>query len=309
MQEVFRLIERAGPSDKAILIQGESGTGKELVARALHQCSLRADRPMVVINCAALPEALLESELFGHEKGAFTGAVSAKAGLFETADGGTLFIDEIGELPLDLQGAFLRVLESASFTPVGGEEAVSVDVRIVAATNRDLRQMVEARTFRQDLYYRLGEITLALPALRDRPEDMGALVSELEKALLPRSRTDGRRVRFDEAAVARLAAHPWPGNVRELRNYVARSLALATRDVIGEADLLPFEPPGPGGSPAAEAPRGAEPPPSGGQLKDVELAMVRSAMARHRGNKSRAARELGIPVSTLRGRLRRLGLE
>ena len=210
MREVFRLIERAGPSDKAILIQGESGTGKELVARALHRFSSRADKPMVVINCAALPEALLESELFGHERGAFTGAVSAKAGLFETADGGTIFIDEIGEMPPALQAKLLRVLEDGSLRRVGSLKERRVNVRLLAATNCDMARAVVEGRFREDLYYRINVMSLELPPLRERSGDLPRLIEHFL----------GEEWEIEPEALQRLEQYSWPGNVRQLVNAI-----------------------------------------------------------------------------------------
>ena len=213
MREIFRLIERAGPSDKAILIQGESGTGKELVARSLHHHSRRADKPMVVINCAALPESLLESELFGHEKGAFTGAISAKQGLFEVADGGTLFIDEIGEMPGAVQAKLLRVLEDGSLRRIGSIKERRVNVRLLAATNRNLAQQVAAGNFREDLYYRINVMSLELPPLRERVGDIPLLVRHFL----------GPGWEVEERALRLLERYDWPGNVRQLINAVERA--------------------------------------------------------------------------------------
>ncbi len=298
MQEVFRLIERAGPSDKAILIQGESGTGKELVARALHYSSLRADRPMVVINCAALPETLLESELFGHEKGAFTGAVSAKAGLFETADGGTLFIDEIGEMPGPLQAKLLRVLEDGSLRRVGSLKERRVDVRLLAATNRDLIRDVEAGRFRQDLFYRINVMSLDLPPLRERRGDIPLLVAHFL----------GPHWELADEALQRINAYPWPGNVRQLLNAIERAKIMADDNLVRVRDLPREVIQGrsgrqrPAGIVSGDADR--EPaacpggdPPDIWQLDDLwalERAKVVEVLRRERGNKMRAARALGI---------------
>ncbi len=227
MQEVFRLIERAGPTDKAILIQGESGTGKELVARALHRASPRADKPMVVINCAALPETLLESELFGHEKGAFTGAISAKPGLFEVADGGTLFIDEIGEMPGSLQAKLLRVLEDGSMRRVGSLKERRVNVRLLAATNRDIREEVRTGRFREDLYYRINVMSLDLPPLRERAGDIPLLVEHFL----------GADWRIEADALEVLRRYAWPGNVRQLINAIERAKIMADDQIVRLQDL------------------------------------------------------------------------
>src|SRR5262245_9368712 len=227
MRDIFRLIERAGPSDKAILIQGESGTGKELVARALHQHSRRADKPMVVINCAALPESLLESELFGHERGSFTGAIAAKPGLFEVADEGTLFIDEIGELPGPLQAKLLRVLEDGSLRRIGSLQERRVDVRLLAATNRNLAQEVTANRFREDLYYRINVMSLELPPLRDRAGDVPLLVRHFL----------GSAWEIEPEALEGLERCTWPGNVRQLINALERGKILADSETIRLKDL------------------------------------------------------------------------
>ena len=312
MQEVFRLIERAGPSDKAILIQGESGTGKELVARALHYRSLRAEKPLVVINCAALPETLLESELFGHEKGAFTGAVSAKAGLFETADGGTLFIDEIGEMPGPLQAKLLRVLEDGSLRRVGSLKERRVNVRLLAATNRDLAQDVEDGRFRQDLFYRINVMSLELPPLRERAGDVPLLVAHFL----------GADWSIEDEALRKIEAYHWPGNVRQLINAIERAKIMGDDRLVRVRDLprevvvgrvaethrgpLPpaaAESAGAFNSPLRAANPSAAPAPnlppfplasSVDDLSSIERAKVVEILRRERGNKSRAAHALGI---------------
>jgi len=298
MQEVFRLIERAGPSDKAILIQGESGTGKELVARALHHSSLRSDRPMVVINCAALPEALLESELFGHEKGAFTGAVSAKAGLFETADGGTLFIDEIGEMPGSLQAKLLRVLEDGSMRRVGSLKERRVNVRLLAATNRELIRDVEEGLFREDLFYRINVMSLELPPLRHRRGDIPLLVAHF---LGPNWDIEGEALR-------RINAYHWPGNVRQLINAIERAKIMADDNLVRVRDLPREVIQGRTGEhrqggvahvdadsvPAASIADGRLSPRRLDDLSSIERAKVVEVLRRERGNKTRAARALGV---------------
>jgi DNA-binding NtrC family response regulator len=235
MRALFDRIARVARTDSTILLRGESGTGKELVARAAHRNSPRAARPFIAVNCAALTESLLESELFGHEKGAFTGAIGLKKGKLELADGGTLFLDEIGELPLSLQAKLLRALQEREFDRVGGTRPVHVDFRLIAATNRDLEAGIKAGQFRQDLYYRINVVTLALPALRDRPDDVPVLAEYFVRKHAPRS---GRRVRgVATDALARLASHDWPGNVRELENIVEQALALGSDEWIVAADL------------------------------------------------------------------------
>ena len=235
MKALFDRIARVARTESTLLLRGESGTGKELVARAAHRNSSRADRPFIAINCAAITESLLESELFGHEKGAFTGAVGLKKGKLELADRGTLFLDEIGELPLALQAKLLRALQEREFERVGGTRSVRVDFRLIAATNRDLEAAVKAATFRQDLFYRLNVVTLALPPLRDRKDDIGPLAEYFVRKHAPRC---GRRVRgLTPAAVELLARHQWPGNVRELENVVEQALALGNGEQIEPDDL------------------------------------------------------------------------
>jgi DNA-binding NtrC family response regulator len=278
MQEVIRLIGRAGPSEKAILIQGESGTGKELVARALHAQSDRADKPVVVINCAALPETLLESELFGHEKGSFTGAVSAKPGLFEVADGGTLFIDEIGELPGSLQAKLLRVLEDGSLRRIGSLQERRVNVRLLAATNRNLEKEVEANRFREDLYYRINVMSLELPPLRERHGDIPLLVAHF---LRP-----GWEIEAE--ALQALEAYHWPGNVRQLINALERAKILCDSETICLKDL-----------PREVVHRATSPTDACDVLTTDDLSMLQRSkvvevLRREAGNKSKAARALGI---------------
>ena len=291
MQEVFRLIGRAGPTDKAILIQGESGTGKELVARALHRASPRSERPMVVINCAALPETLLESELFGHEKGSFTGAVSAKPGLFEVADGGTLFIDEIGEMPGALQAKLLRVLEDGSMRRIGSLKEFRVDVRLLAATNRSMADEVKAGRFREDLYYRINVLSLELPPLRRRAGDVPLLVA----------RFLGPEWEIEPAAMQALESYSWPGNVRQLINAIERAKILSDEFIV-RLDDLPHDLVRP---PQAEM-RIVE----GGtdKLDEIERAHVIEVLQREGGNKARAARALGIDRRSLYRLLEKYGV-
>jgi DNA-binding NtrC family response regulator len=280
MQEVFRLIERAGPSGRAILILGESGTGKELVARALHRSSPRADKPMVVINCAALPETLLESELFGHEKGAFTGAVSSKAGLFEVADGGTLFIDEIGELPGPLQAKLLRVLEDGSMRRIGSVQERRVNVRLLAATNRNLAEEVEAKRFREDLFYRINVMSLELPPLRERKGDIALLVEHFL----------GPGWEIEPQALECMERYRWPGNVRQLINAIERAKILSDSETIRLKDL------------PREVTEVVTSPPTSSivsyddvdDLAAIQRSKVVEVLRRESGNKSRAARALGV---------------
>jgi DNA-binding NtrC family response regulator len=291
MQEVFRLIARAGPTDKAILIQGESGTGKELVARALHRASPRAERPMVVINCAALPETLLESELFGHEKGSFTGAVSAKPGLFEVADGGTLFIDEIGEMPGSLQAKLLRVLEDGSMRRIGSLKEFRVDVRLLAATNRNMAEEVKAGRFREDLYYRINVLSLELPPLRRRTGDVPFLVAKFL----------GPEWEIEPAAMQALESYSWPGNIRQLINAIERAKILADEYVV-RLDDLPHD--------LVRPPQAAAPIGEGGtdKLDEIERAHVIEVLQREGGNKARAARALGIDRRSLYRLLEKYGV-
>ncbi len=282
MLEIYRLIERLGPTTKPILIQGESGTGKELVARALHQASPLADRPQVVINCAALPETLLESELFGHERGAFTGAVSSKPGLFEVADDGTLLIDEIGELAGELQAKLLRVLEDGTLRRVGSVKQRRVNVRLLAATNRDMRQEVEAGRFREDLYYRINVLTITLPPLRERQGDMPLLLDHFT----------GPNWQIDDDVIPTLERYGWPGNVRQLANAIERAKILAEGDRISVENLPP------------EIVANVRSQDGVASYADLDLDTlnkmhIAETFRRHDGNKARTARALGIGRRTL----------
>ncbi|MCA9248756.1 MAG: sigma-54-dependent Fis family transcriptional regulator [Planctomycetales bacterium] len=282
MQEVFRLVERVGPTDKPILIQGESGTGKELVAKALHQASQLSAKPLVVINCAALPESLLESELFGHEKGAFTGAASAKEGLFEVADGGTLFIDEIGELSPALQPKLLRVLEDGWMRRVGSVRDRRVNVRVLAATNRDLGAEVEAKRFREDLYYRINVLTIQIPPLRERGDD----------TLLLADKFAGPGWDWEPAAREAIQKYSWPGNVRQLMNAIERAKILADDEVIRRRNLPPE-------ITAKESSNAAPADFHQLDLAALTRARVVEAMRQERGNKLRSAQLLGVSRRSL----------
>jgi DNA-binding NtrC family response regulator len=290
MQEMFRLIARVGPTDKPILIQGESGTGKELVARALHEASPLADKPLVVINCAALPEALLESELFGYEKGAFTGAVGTKQGLFEVADGGTLFIDEIGELAFGLQAKLLRVLEDGTLRRVGSVKERRVRVRLIAATNRDLLQEVKDKRFREDLFYRINVLTIDLPPLRQRAGDLRLLVEYLT----------GPDWHLDPDVIPTLERYGWPGNVRQLQNAIDRAKILADDDRL-RVENLPLEIV----SSAHDRPTVVD---SDVDLETLTHQHVLDTYRRHACNKARTARALGIGRRTLYRLLERYGI-
>jgi two-component system response regulator PilR (NtrC family) len=306
MQRVYDLMAQVAATKTSVLVCGESGTGKELVARGIHEQSERREKPFVAVNCGAIPENLLESELFGHVKGAFTGAVSNKPGLFEVAHGGTLFLDEVGELPQTLQVKLLRALQEKQVRRVGGNADTSVDVRIVTATNRDLLAEAQAGRFREDLYYRLNVIQITLPPLRERMEDVPLLAQHfLEKF----AREQGRPLcRLSEAALARILAHDFPGNVRELENTIERAGALCRGDEIG-AELLPSALLAARPGPAA----GTQLPAAGASLDDMMEAFERevllAALAKTGGVKKRAAQLLGITFRSMRYRLEKLGLD
>ena len=297
MQEVFDVIRQVAPTRTTVLIQGESGTGKELVARALHQCSPRSQGPFVAVHCAALSPTLLESELFGHEKGAFTGATERRRGRFEMADGGTLFLDEIGEIDPSLQVKILRVLEERKFERVGGSQLVEVDVRLVAATNRDLAKMVAEGTFREDLFYRLHVVNVVLPPLREREGDLVLLAQHYLKTL---SAEHGKKIKgITPEAMDALAAHAWPGNVRELRNAIERMIVLSGGDKLTVRDLPPnLRSPPP-------RPEVAQP---GKVLREAERHLIEEALKRHKGSRTDAAAELGISRRTLHRKLNEFGL-
>ena len=286
------LIQKVAPTDSTVLIHGATGTGKELAARAVHESSLRRDKPFVAINCGALPENLIESELFGHCKGAFTGAEEHRQGLFEVAHGGTLFLDEIAELPKQTQASLLRVLESGEVRRVGESQPFSVDVRIVCATHRDLPQMVASGQFREDLMYRINTFEMKLPALRDRVED----IPELAKHLLVRHRPDAARLEspFDEAAIDQLKQHSWPGNIRELANVIERASILSDRLPIAADDL-----------PALSNLRlvGTSNAAAGKSLREIEMETIYATLDQFDGNKTAAARQLGISLKTLYNKL------
>jgi len=292
MDRVGNLIAKVGPTESTVLIRGETGCGKELVARAVHGASLRHDRPLVPINCGALPENLIESELFGHCKGAFTGADAARTGLFEVASGGTIFLDEIGELPLTMQAKLLRVLETGDIRRLGDNQSLHVDVRVVCATHRDLEQMVEDGTFREDLMFRINTFEVHVPPLRERPEDIAALATHLLGRHRPES-ASGQG--FTEAALNRLRAHAWPGNVRELANVIEHA-AILCDDLPIDAEDLPQHF---GRRTLRKEIRDAEPM----TLRELEATAIERAIERHDGNKPAAAEELGVSLKTLYNRL------
>jgi two-component system, NtrC family, response regulator AtoC len=304
MARLYELIAQVAPTPVTVLITAESGTGKELVARAIHRQSLRRDQPFVAVNLAAIPDTLLESELFGHEKGAFTGAHARKAGKFELAHGGTLFLDEVGSLRIDLQAKLLRALQEREVERLGGVRTTPVDVRVIAATNIDLKQAVRARTFREDLFYRLNVVPLSVPPLRDRKEDIALLVEHFVKKYSREFKKDVRGV--SQGALPALEAYDWPGNVRELENVIERSVALATRPVILLEDLpldLAMHEPGQTRSVGE---------PSALSLKEArerfEQAYVLRALEREDWNQSRTARVLGVHRNTLIARLAAWGI-
>jgi two-component system nitrogen regulation response regulator GlnG len=330
MQEIYRVLARLMQTDLTLMITGESGTGKELVAKALHDYGKRRNGPFVAINMAAIPRDLIESELFGHEKGSFTGAQARSTGRFEQAEGGTLFLDEIGDMPMDAQTRLLRVLQEGEYTTVGGRTPIRTDVRIVAATNKDLKQSINQGLFREDLYYRLNVVPLRLPPLRERSEDIPDLVrhfvQQAEKEGLPTKR-------FDSDAIDAMKSYPWPGNVRELENLVKRLMALYPQDVMMretiDAELRPEAPisvldkgnmtSGPVSiSQAVEenmrryfAGFGDSLPPSGlydRVLAEMEFPLILAALTATRGNQIKAADLLGLNRNTLRKKIRELGV-
>jgi two-component system NtrC family response regulator len=296
MLALCRDVEKVAPAMVNVLLLGESGTGKDVVARALHALGPRAGGPYVAINCAAIPENLLESELFGHEKGAFTGAIRQSVGRIETAHGGTLFLDEIGDLPLALQAKLLRFLQDRRIERVGGRREITVDVRIVAATNRDLQAMIREGRFREDLLFRLDEVSLRLPPLRERPGDVVLLVEHFVAAY---NRDHGRSIRgLAPDAVDAVLAHAWPGNVREVENRVKRAVIMADARLLGAADLG-LEP-APGAAAESYDLRAAR--------ARAEGAAIRRALLREQGNVSRAARLLGVSRPTLYESMKQLGI-
>jgi len=301
MRKVKDLIRRVAALTTTVLIQGETGTGKELVARAIHVNSPRKEKPFVAVNCANLQGNLLESELFGHEKGAFTGADSRKLGKFETASGGTLFLDEVAEIPVELQAKLLRVLQEQEIERVGGLKPVRVDVRVVSATNKDLSKMIEKGTFRQDLYYRLNVFPLKLPPLRERKDEISALAGQI---LIELAATHGReKLSLVSASIDYMKSYHWPGNIRELRNVLERAVIIDEDGVINNDDLsLPFDE-------VAVSSCATEDKNLDSMLEDSERNLLAGALERHRGNVVAAAKELGIPRRTIYDRLKKLGID
>ena len=307
LKEALTLAAKVAPTETTVLLTGESGTGKELVARAIHYASARADGPFVTINCAALPETLLESELFGHERGAFTGADRQKPGRFELAAGGTLFLDEVGELPLTMQVKLLRVLQNREFERVGGTTTLHADVRLIAATNRDLERAVEVGTFREDLYYRLNVFRVHLPPLRERGEDVLLLAEHCVRELA--GRMGKGEVGLSRDAREALLAHPWPGNIRELQNAIERALIMSDGGLItaGQLGVSPRMERAVASTQPGKIP--SSPINSDSPLSEVENRLVLDALSKAKGNKSKAAKILGITRSQLYTRMKRFGLE
>jgi transcriptional regulator with GAF, ATPase, and Fis domain len=292
MSAVYKLVDLVAPSALGVLVLGETGVGKEVISLRIHAQSTRKDAPLLFLNCAALPEQTLESELFGHEKGAFTGAVNAKPGLLESADGGTLVLDEIGEMPLAVQAKLLRALDAGEIVRLGALKPRKIDVRVIAATNRDLGAMVESGTFRADLLYRLDGMTIHVPPLRERKDEIGAL-----------ARKFAGDVAIGEDAFARLEAHAWPGNVRELKKVIERAIVLAAGGAITAEHIVLRGAPSPSAPSISAAPAALK-----NERDRAEIAAIREALAACNGNQTRAAEKLGIARRTLIEKLDRYGL-
>lgn len=295
MQQILKMVERVAPSKASVVITGQSGTGKEMIARAIHQLSDRRNKPFIAINCSAIPATLMESEIFGHERGAFTGADQRRLGTFELAHRGTLFLDELGELPPELQAKFLRVLEEERLRRLGGRNEVAVDVRVLAATNRDLSDEIAAGRFREDLFFRLNVFNVTLPALRDRPEDIPPLVELFMRKF---AQEGGKRIRgIEREALRRLEGYHWPGNIRELRNCIERAVLLCDGDFISESELPP-EVLGRDSDASIRLSLSMT-------LREVDRAFVEAVLSRNGGNKARSAQELGVSEKTLYNKLNR----
>jgi DNA-binding NtrC family response regulator len=300
MQEIFATIERVAPTRATVLLAGESGVGKDLIARAIHFRSPRKDHPLVKINCSAIPENLMESELFGYEKGAFTGAQTSKPGKFEQADKGTVFLDEIGDVPAAIQVKLLRILQEREFERLGSNTTRHIDVRVIAATNQDLRAALEQGTFREDLYYRLNVVPLNIPPLRERKQDIPFLAGHFLKKLAPDAGSEVQSI--TEAGMEKLLAYHWPGNVRELENVVERSLVMCSGKVLDERDIHLENAPRP------RVQSDSSFLPDGLTLDQYEQELIREALRRAGGNKSQAARLLGLTRNALRYRLTQMGM-
>jgi DNA-binding NtrC family response regulator len=299
MQEIFGLIEQVAGSRSTVMVYGKSGTGKELVAKAIHYNSPRASRAFVAVNCAAIPAELLESELFGHEKGSFTGAIATKVGKFELATGGSLFLDEVGSMRLDLQAKILRALQEREVERVGGTRTIKIDVRVIAATNRDLKKAVEEEAFREDLYYRLNVVPITLPDLKDRQEDIPLLANHFVQKFAQESNPAIREI--SKEAMAVLMSHAWPGNVRELENVIERAVTLGRGPAVLPADLPPHLA---GGANPLERALTRE-----ATLEDLERDYIAMILQRTKGHQIRAATILGIDRRTLYRKIRRYGLK
>ena len=302
MQNIFETVRRVAPTSISVLIEGSSGTGKELLARAIHDNSLRRGKPFRPVNCAGLTETLLESELFGHVKGAFTGANADRKGLFEIADEGTLFLDEIGDMPLSMQAKLLRVIEDGMVIPVGSNKATAVDVRIISATNHSLAELIEQNKFREDLYFRIKGVSMSLPSLRERPEDIPLLIEHFLKAAAEEtgSKVDG----VTEAAMQILTGHDWPGNIRQLRNTVRTMVVMCDRDKLDVGDIPPDisrrrQLPGTSSAPANLA---------GVSLNELEKKAIVDTLAKTQGNREKAAKILGIGERTLYRKIKEYNL-
>jgi two-component system response regulator AtoC len=300
MVEILSTVEKVAPTNATVMIYGESGTGKELIARAIHRLSPRAGKPFVEVHAGALPETLLESELFGYEKGAFTGAVTAKPGRFELANGGTLFLDEVGDISLGVQVKLLRVLQERRFERLGGTRSIDVDVRVVAATNRDLQQLITDGLFREDLFYRVNVVPITLPPLRQRQGDIPHLVAHFLEKYKAGTKT------INNDAIQALVDYPWPGNIRELENTIERIIILSAGDEVG-VDDLPAEVRA-GVAPSAARMHAFELPEDGIDLEEVEMEFLRQALERSGSNVSKAAKLVGLTTKTFEARVQRLGL-
>lgn len=315
MREIFATLEKVAPTELTVLVRGETGTGKELVARALHRASRRKDAPLVVQDCSAIAKELIESTLFGHERGSFTGATDRHRGSFEQADGGTIFLDELGELDLSLQPKLLRVLENREIKRVGGDRQIPVNVRVVAATNKDLRQMVNEGTFREDLYYRLSVVQVELPSLRQRPEDIPLLAQAfLENVSARRFPGEHKKFSIKADAMSRLASYPWPGNIRELKNTIERAASLADDLELGVPDLLPGSQKTPpvivqGGNAEHFVEEGLPFKEAKQRILDVfEAAYLKALLDKHNGNVTRSANAAGLTRFHLRELAKKYGV-
>jgi two-component system response regulator AtoC len=292
MRNIMRDVNLVAPTDSRVLLTGESGTGKEVIADAIHRLSPRSRASFIKVNCAAIPENLLESELFGHEKGSFSGAVARRIGVFEEANGGTILLDEVGDMAAALQAKLLRVIQDGNFRRIGGNQTLNTDVRVIASTNRDLEEDIVAGRFREDLFFRLNVFEIHLPPLRERPEDVMPLATYFASDFL------GGKVRFSPGAVAVLCSYRWPGNVRELRNAMERAVLIARSEVILPEHLPPKMHAGVNSS--------ADPPPAGGMMAEVERSLILQTLKEKRYNRSETARSLGISRRALLYKLQRL---